>query len=172
MNPVAPALGSTDEACVLTRSSERRPRKILAVASGGGHWVQLRRVVPAFAGHRVVYVTINPVYRKDVPGSDVYIVNDATRWDRIGSIRLALSILWILIRERPDAIVSTGAAPGCFAILFGRFLGAKTIWIDSIANVEQMSMSGMMVRRYARLWLTQWPHLAEPSGPEYAGRVF
>ena len=89
----------------------QRPRKILAVASGGGHWVQLRRVIPAFEGHRVVYVTINPVYREDVPEARVHIVNDATRWDRVGSALLALRILWILVRERPDAVVSTGAAP-------------------------------------------------------------
>lgn len=149
-----------------------RRRKILAVASGGGHWVQLRRVVPAFDGHTIVYVTINPAYRTDVPGEAIYIVNDATRWDRLGSLRLALSIFWILLRERPDAVISTGAAPGCFAILFGRLLGARTIWLDSIANVEAMSMSGRMVRRFTSLWLTQWPHLAGPEGPEFAGRVF
>lgn len=155
-----------------TGSGTQESRKILAVASGGGHWVQLRRVVPAFEGHRVVYVTINPVYQEDVPGEKVHIVNDATRWDRIGSLRLAVRILWILIRERPDAVISTGAAPGCFAIIFGRLLGCKTIWLDSVANVEQMSMSGNMVRRYSQLWLTQWPHLAADGGPEYAGKVF
>jgi len=151
-----------------------RPRKILAVASGGGHWVQLRRVVPALDGHRVVYVTIDPVYRADVPGERVWIVTDATRWDRLGTLRLALEIALVVLRERPDVVLSTGAAPGCFAIVFGRLLGARTIWLDSIANVERMSMSGMMVRRFAQLWLTQWPHLAGPGpeGPEFAGRVF
>ena len=147
-------------------------RKILAVASGGGHWVQLQRLIPAFGGHAVVYVTINPIYEKDVPGEKVYIVNDATRWDRVGSALLALRILWILIKERPQVVVSTGAAPGCFAIILGRLLGARTVWLDSIANIEQMSMSGMMVRRYSQLWLTQWQHLATPDGPEFAGKVF
>lgn len=153
-----------------------RRRKILAVASGGGHWVQLRRLVPAFAGHEVVYVTINEVYKTDVPGEKIYIVNDATRWDRLGSLKLALRILWIVLKERPHAVVSTGAAPGCFAIIFGRLLGAKTVWLDSVANIEQMSMSGMMVKRYSQLWLTQWQHLAGSSaaddGPEFAGKVF
>lgn len=150
----------------------KRVRKVLAVASGGGHWVQLRRVIPALEGHRVVYLTIHPTYRTDVPEAKVHVVNDATRWDRIGSLRMALRILWVVLRERPDVVLSTGAAPGFFAILFGRFLGARTIWLDSIANVEAVSMSGRMVRRYADLWLTQWPHLAEPDGPECAGRVF
>jgi hypothetical protein len=145
---------------------------VLAVASGGGHWVQLLRVTPAFEGHPVVYVTIDPVYRKDVPGARVHIVNDATRWDRLGSLRLAARILWILLRERPHAVVSTGAAPGCFAIILGRMLGARTVWLDSIANIERMSMSGELVRRFSQLWLTQWPHLAREGGPEFAGKVF
>lgn len=148
-----------------------KPLRVLAVSSGGGHWVQLRRLVPAFEGHEVVYVTINPTYRQDVPNARVHIVSDATRWDRLGVVRLALQILWILMRERPHAVVSTGAAPGCFAIIFGRLLGARTVWLDSIANVEQMSLSGAMVRRYSQLWLTQWPHLAEADGPEFAGTV-
>ena len=156
----------------MTGHDPKRVRKVLAVASGGGHWVQLRRVIPALEGHRVVYLTIHPTYRTDVPDAKVHVVNDATRWDRIGSLLMALRILWIVLRERPDVVLSTGAAPGFFAILFGRFLGARTIWLDSIANVEGVSMSGRMVRRYADLWLTQWPHLAEPDGPEWAGRVF
>jgi hypothetical protein len=154
------------------QSPSKRVRTVLAVASGGGHWVQLRRVIPALDGHRVVYVTIHPTYKTDVPGAKVHIVNDATRWDRIGSLRMALRILWIVLRERPDVVLSTGAAPGFFAILFGRMFGARTIWLDSIANVEQVSMSGQMVRRHADLWLTQWPHLAGAAGPECAGRVF
>ena len=85
---------------------------------------------------------------------------------------LGLQLLWVLIRVRPHVVVSTGAAPGCLAILMGRVLGARTIWLDSIANVEAVSMSGRLVRRAAGLWLTQWPHLAVDEGPEFAGRVF
>jgi hypothetical protein len=132
----------------------------------------MRRVIPALEGHEVVYLTINPTYRADVPEAKVHVVNDATRWDRIGSLRMALRILWVVLRERPDVVLSTGAAPGFFALLFGRLLGARTIWLDSIANIEELSMSGRMARRHADLWLTQWPHLARPDGPECAGRVF
>ena len=155
----------------MTGGEPKRIRKVLAVASGGGHWVQLRRVIPALEGHRIVYLTIHPTYRTDVPDAKVHVVNDATRWDRIGSLRMALRILWVVLREWPDVVFTTGAAPGFFAIVFGRLLGARTIWLDSIANVEEVSVSGRMVRRHADLWLTQWPHLAGPDGPEYAGAV-
>ena len=147
-------------------------RRIMAVASGGGHWVQLQRVMPAFEDHDVTFVTINPTYKTDVPGERVLIVRDSTRWNKLGLIVLGFQILWSLIRIRPHVVVSTGAAPGFMAIVLGRLLGAKTVWLDSIANVEEVSMSGRMVRPWAVLWLTQWPHLATDDGPEYAGRVF
>ena len=147
-------------------------RRIMAVASGGGHWVQLQRVMPAFEDHDVTFVTINPTYKTDVPGERVLIVRDSTRCNKLGLIVLGFQILWSLIRVRPHVVVSTGAAPGFMAIVLGRLLGAKTVWLDSIANVEEVSMSGRMVRRWAVLWLTQWPHLATDDGPEYAGRVF
>lgn len=148
------------------------PIRIMAVASGGGHWVQLQRVMPAFEGHDVTYVTIDPTYKADVPGERVLIVRDSTRWNKLGLIILGLQVFFSLIRIRPHIVVSTGAAPGFMAIVLGRLLGAKTVWLDSIANVEEVSMSGRMVRRWAVLWLTQWPHLATDDGPKYAGRVF
>jgi hypothetical protein len=80
--------------------------------------------------------------------------------------------LYIILRERPDVIISTGAAPGYFALWIGRrLLGARTIWIDSIANVDRLSLAGAKAGRVADLWLTQWPHLAKPGGPAFAGAV-
>jgi UDP-N-acetylglucosamine:LPS N-acetylglucosamine transferase len=145
--------------------------KVLAVASSGGHWVQLRRIAPAFADSEVVYVTVMDSYRSQVPDNTFYSVHDATRWNKLGLIVLALQLAWIILKEKPDVVISTGAAPGYFAILLGRFFRAKTIWIDSMANIEELSMSGSRVGRYADLWLTQWPHLARSEGPHYAGGV-
>ncbi len=93
------------------------------------------------------------------------------RQSRVGLLKVALRIAWILLRERPHTVISTGAAPGYFAMRIGKLLRARTVWIDSIANADRMSMSGELVRKYADLWLTQWPHLAGRDGPNYAGSV-
>lgn len=145
--------------------------KILAVASGGGHWVQLHRMVPAFVGFDVVYVTVHTEYRLQVPESKFYCVNDATRWNKLALVVQALRIAWIIGIERPEVVISTGAAPGYFAVRVGRWFRARTVWIDSMANIEEMSMSGSHVGRHADLWLTQWPHLAKAGGPQYGGSV-
>lgn len=145
--------------------------KVLAVASSGGHWTQLLRVLPALSSSEIVFVTVLESYRSEVPGNKFYLVNDATRWNKLRLVVLALRVAWIVGKERPDVVVSTGAAPGYFAMLFGRLFGARTIWIDSITNIERLSMSGALAGRHADLWLTQWPHLAKSHGPHYGGSV-
>lgn len=150
--------------------TKQKPR-VLAIASGGGHWVQLLRLRPAWEGARVTYVSVRPAYASDVPGQRFIPINDATRWDKVGLIKMALKLLWIMVRVRPNVVVSTGAAPGYFAIRLGKLLGARTIWLDSIANVEEMSMTGMLVKDHATLWLTQWQHLASEAGPACHGSV-
>jgi len=151
--------------------TSRSRRRALAVASSGGHWVQLLRILPALEDCDVAFVTVIEAYRAQVAGHRFYCVSDATIWNKIGLIKLALNMAWVIGKERPDVVISTGAAPGYFALMFGRLLGAKTIWLDSITNIEHMSVSGARVGRYADLWLTQWEHLTKAGGPRYGGSV-
>jgi UDP-N-acetylglucosamine:LPS N-acetylglucosamine transferase len=150
---------------------KKKTKTILAVSSGGGHWIELLRLRPAFNEHHVEYVTVRSDYRDDVQGSPFHQVNDATGWNYLGSFQLLLRMVFILLKVRPDVVVSTGAAPGYFAIRVGKLLGAKTIWVDSLANVEELSRAGRMAGPHADLWLTQWPKLATDQGPHFAGQV-
>jgi UDP-N-acetylglucosamine:LPS N-acetylglucosamine transferase len=135
-------------------------QRVLAVASSGGHWIQLRRLAPAFEGHDVAYLTTDAGYRSEAGSARFHVVNDANRWNKLALLRCALKVLWVVLRERPTVVVSTGAAPGYLAIRCGRLLGARTVWVDSVANVDELSMSGQMASSTADLCLTQWPHLA------------
>jgi UDP-N-acetylglucosamine:LPS N-acetylglucosamine transferase len=152
-------------------STDYHRTRLMAVASGGGHWVQLLRVSSAFESCDVAFVTVKQSYRCQVTGHRFYTVNDATRWNKFGLIRMTLKLAWIIWKERPEIVVSTGAAPGYVALRLGHALGARTIWLDSIANVERLSMSGQKIGPHADLWLTQWSHLAKTEGPRYAGSV-
>lgn len=147
-------------------------RKVLAVASGGGHWVQLQRLRPALEGFDVSFVGVSGLYAEDVQGHRFHVIRDVTRWDKVGLIGLVVQLVWILLKERPAVVITTGSAPGFFTLAIAKvMLRARTIWIDSIANCEQMSASGMRARRFADVWLTQWPHLAVAGGPAYFGAV-
>jgi UDP-N-acetylglucosamine:LPS N-acetylglucosamine transferase len=147
-------------------------RRVLAIASGGGHWIQMRRLAPAFEGLDVAYVSVLPGYAADVPGHRFYAVHDVTRWDRWKLVLVVLQLTRILIKERPQVVVTTGSGPGVITLTLAKtLLRAKTIWIDSIANCERMSSSGLQARRVADIWLTQWPELQGESGPQYWGSV-
>lgn len=137
-----------------------RSKRVLAVASSGGHWVQLSRLRPAFEGHDVAYLTTDPAHREHVAPARFYSVVDANRSEKLKLARGVVKIAWVLLRERPDVVISTGAAPGYLALRLSKLVGARTLWIDSVANVEELSLSGQMASTTADLCLTQWPHLA------------
>ena len=68
--------------------------------------------------------------------------------------------------------MTTGAAPGFVALVLAKLLcRSRTVWIDTVANSEGMTLSGRLARPFADAWLVQWPHLARPGGPEYWGAV-
>lgn len=146
-------------------------KRILAIASGGGHWVQLLRLRSAFQGCDVIYATVQPSYAAQVQGERFFSFTDATRWSRIDLLKMVVQVAWITIRSKPDVVITTGAAPGVVALRIGKLIGAKTVWIDSIANVEAMSMSGKKVRGFSDLWLTQWPEVARKEGCDFRGGV-
>jgi len=148
-----------------------RPPRVLAVSSGGGHWVQLLRIADAFQKSDVTFVTTHASYRPQVARHNFHAINDSSRSDKLGLVKTAVQLARIVWIEKPDIVVSTGAAPGYIALRIGRLIGAKTVWLDSIANVDELSLSGKKVGRYADLWLTQWPHLESPGGPHYGGSV-
>ncbi len=146
-------------------------KKLLAVSSGGGHWVELIRLMPVFEGHDVAFATVSEAYRSEVGSARFYTLRDVTRWNKLRWVQTFGKIAWILLRERPDVVISTGALPGYFALRMAKWFGTATVWLDSIANVEELSMSGQKIGKHADLWLTQWPHLAKPDGPHFRGTV-
>lgn len=156
----------------LLESTHKHKPRVLAISSGGGHWIQLLRLRPAFDGCAVTYATVRVGYQQDLePGSDFCVIPDSNRWSKIRLLRTAFAITCLLLRLRPDVVVSTGAAPGYFALRIGKWLGARVAWIDSIANAEELSLSGLKAGSFADLWLTQWSHLARDGGPEFHGSV-
>lgn len=148
-------------------------KKILAVASAGGHWTQLRAISPAFESFDITYLTTknNPAVDNLKVDKPVLTVNVADRNSKLLVLFMALRVCFYVLKTRPDIVLSTGAAPGFFAIFFGKLIGAKTIWLDSIANYEKLSMSGQKASRYADLMLTQWPHLEGVDQAKYWGQL-
>ena len=105
-----------------------KKKKVFAVASLGGHWKQLLRITkPLEEKYEVVYVSTHPKCSTMVDGNHFYVMNDFNRKNAWRLVPEFFRILRIMRQEHPDAVLSTGAAPGLVCLLVGRFLHCKTI---------------------------------------------
>lgn len=142
---------------------------VLAVCSGGGHLEQLLCIKDALGNNVTLCTTVK--LNEPLGFNNVYNVIDCNKDKILDTIKCSFAIFKLVYTLKPKVIISTGAAPGLLAIFFGRMLGYKTIWIDSIANAEKLSLSGRLAGKIAHTWLTQWPHLETKAGPKFWGNV-
>jgi len=147
--------------------------RVCLVASAGGHLTQLLKLAQSWAGYDAVYVTTSEAVAGELQKrGPVYIVGESNRRQPLRTAKVFGQCVKILAKERPDVIISTGAAAGCLMCLLGKLRGAKVLWVDSIANVRRISMSGRIIRPFADVFLTQWPELASNDNKiRYVGEL-
>ena len=145
--------------------------RVLAIASAGNCWVELNRLTRAFEDATIHFATpaANPAHKS--PARNLWTVTDLSLYSIWKLPICLLQIIILFLRIRPGWVISTGGAPGALAIMVGRLTGARTIWVESLANSQEISLSGRMAGLFARIWLTQWPHLTRPDGPGYGGKL-
>ena len=152
---------------------DKKKIRICLAASAGGHMTQLLKLTECWNGYETFCVTTTEVLRNKLSKyGRVYIVGECNRQHPVRVFAVLVRCIRIVFRERPDVVISTGAAAGCLLCMLCKMLGAKIVWLDSITNVERISLSGRMVRYIADLFLVQWPELTERyKRVEYIGAV-
>ena len=82
-------------------------KRILMIASCGGHWVQLNRLSPAFDGCDIFYASTEKDYAEVSPeGRFSYIPDASLTSGRLMILWQALCVLWLLLRLKPDVIIN------------------------------------------------------------------
>ena len=136
--------------------------RICVTASAGGHLTQLLKLSDIWKEHEVFYVSnLKSVTQKLQKLGCCYITGECNRQHPIRILWVLKNCIKIILREKPNVIISTGAAPSCLLCIIGKMFGAKIVWIDSIANAERLSLSGRIIRPFANMIFTQWPEVAE-----------
>lgn len=147
-------------------------KRILCVASIGGHWIQLLRISkPLEQYYDIAYMSTREKCATMVEGKPFYLMSDFSRWDAWKLIPEFFHQWHVQRQIKPQAVISTGAAPGLICLLVAKLRGSMTIWIDSEANVEQPSASGKIASHFADYTYTQWQDLAQGKF-RYAGNIF
>jgi len=78
-----------------------------------------------------------------------------------------------VLAERPDVVISTGAGVVVFFCVFAKLLGAKLIFVESMARVERPTLTARFLYPFADLFIVPWPNLLRyfPKA-KYFGRLF
>lgn len=142
--------------------------KICLECAHGGHLDEMLSIIDAFKGHDIFFVTIKAETTKDLGQmAKVYYIRNLrnlaglTKIAQIIIITLYLILLIlpcirILLKEKPQVIVSTGGGSTIPLCYFGKLLGAKIIYIESMTRVNQPSGTGKLIHPIADLFLVQW----------------
>lgn len=77
----------------------------------------------------------------------------------------------VVVRRRPDVILSTGGGVTVPFFLVGKLIGARLIYVESLTRVTGPSLSGKLVYFLSDRFFVQWPEAATRSRMEFAGRV-
>jgi len=146
-------------------------KKIVAIASAGGHFQQLMQLRPGFSHENVTYLTTLEGLPQQFDAIPWRIIPDCNSNTPLRVFWAAIIIGIEIAKNRPHVVLSTGALPGVIALGWGRLFGARTIWIDSVANAETLSSSGKLARRVAHVTLSQWQRVAEQEAVLFKGSI-
>ena len=139
-------------------------KKICFIASSGGHFEQLMMLKPLMKKYDSLIVTEKTNYSVSNSEFNTYYLHQVNRREKSFIFRMignSLKTLKILISERPDAVISTGALATIPMCLFGKIFGKKIIFIESFAKVNSQTLTGKLVYRFADRFYVQWEEMKQ-----------
>lgn len=135
--------------------------KVCIPTSSGGHLTHMRMIMPVLEKARDrFWVTFDKEDANTaLEGERLYHCFFPTNRNVKNTVRNTLLAIKILRKERPDLIVSSGAAIAVPFFLVGKLLGAKTVYIEVFDRVDAPTLTGRLVRRLTDLFVVQWPEM-------------
>jgi UDP-N-acetylglucosamine--N-acetylmuramyl-(pentapeptide) pyrophosphoryl-undecaprenol N-acetylglucosamine transferase len=145
--------------------------KMCLAASGGGHLRQILDLEAVWKQHDYFFVTEDTALgrslaeKHEVHLVDHYALGQAKLghpFKMIGhAFRNFFQSIGIVLKKRPDIVITTGAGAVFFVALFAKFLGAKLVHIESFARFDHPSAFGKMMAPFATVKIVQSPALKE-----------
>ncbi len=148
-----------------------KEKKILLVASPGGHFVQLSLLAEGLKGVELTAVSSYEKKPSFMKASGYEVLPDFNRDIFYHIFSIILKCRKILQKTMPDLVVTTGAAPGLVMATIAKLSGIRSLWIDSLANSRKLSLSGRIAKYFGVIVLSQWQEVARQSGVKYEGRI-
>lgn len=134
--------------------------KVCLVGSSGGHLTHLYMLKPFWENKDRFWVTFD---KEDARS----LLEDETVYPCYYPTNRSLKALFIntklaikvLKKEKPDLIVSSGAAVAVPFFYIGKLFGAKTIYIEVFDRIDHSTLTGKMVYPVTDRFIVQWEEM-------------
>lgn len=142
----------------MRRKSDTK-KTVCFAASSGGHFEQLMMLKPLMEKYNSFIVTEKTPYHTKDKKYKSYYMKQINRKEILFIPKLvvnAFKALYIVIKERPDVIITTGVLAIIPLALITKLFGGKLIYIESFAKVTSATISGKALYKYADQFYVQW----------------
>ncbi|KHD44226.1 PssD/Cps14F family polysaccharide biosynthesis glycosyltransferase [Streptococcus hongkongensis] len=134
--------------------------KICLVGSSGGHLTHLHLLKTIWKDEERFWVTFNkPDAISLLKDEKKYFCYFPTNRNIINLVKNSWLAIKILVKERPDLIISTGAAVAVPFFYVGKLTGSKTIYIEVFDRYDKPTLTGRLVYPVADRFIVQWEDL-------------
>lgn len=142
----------------------KKNKKICFAASSGGHFEQIAMLEPLMNKYDSFVMTEKTEYKAMIKGQKMYYLHQVNRKEKAVIIKLIINSfksLNILVREKPDVIITTGVLAMIPLCLLGKLFGKKLIYIESFAKVSSPTKTGQFIYKFADRFYVQWESMKQ-----------
>ena len=139
-------------------------KKICFIASSGGHFEQLLMLKPLMEKYNSFVVTEKTFYKTTVQNKKMYYMYQVNRKQKLFFLWMIINAfmsLGILIKERPNIVITTGVLATIPLCLLVKLTGGKLIYIESFAKVTTPTETGRLMYKFADRFYVQWESMKE-----------
>lgn len=134
--------------------------KVCLVGSSGGHLTHLYMLKPFWENNDRFWVTFDKEDAKSLLENErmipCYYPTNRSLKALIINTKLAFKVIK---KEKPDIIISTGAAVAVPFFYVGKLYGAKTVYIEVFDRIDASTISGKMIYPIADKFIVQWKEM-------------
>lgn len=136
--------------------------KICLVGSSGGHLTHLYMLRPFWQDKDRFWVTFDKEdARSLLEGERMYPCCYPTNRSLKALIKNTRLAWKVLKKERPDLIISSGAAVAVPFFYLGKRFKAKTIYIEVFDRIDKSTLTGKLVYRVTDRFIVQWEEMKQ-----------
>lgn len=146
----------------MPRKCKREKMKVCLVGSSGGHLTHLYMLKPFWKDKERFWVTFDKEDARSLLQGEKMIPCYFPTNRNLKALLINTKLAWKTLRkERPDLIVSSGAAVAVPFFYFGKLFGAKTIYIEVFDRIDKPTMTGKMVYPVTDKFIAEWEEMKQ-----------